>query len=71
MYLKNLKDLGLPCGPVVKNLSARARGVDLIPALGRSYMPLNSLATCCNDQAREPVLGNKRCQRNPHTTTRQ
>ena len=30
--------LGLPCGPVVKNLPAKAVDTDLIPGLGRSHL---------------------------------
>ena len=38
MY-QNIASLGLPGGPVVKNLPVNAGDMGLIPGLGRSHMP--------------------------------
>ena len=38
------KNQGFPGGSVVKNLPANARDSDLIPCLGRSYIPQSGLA---------------------------
>ena len=56
------KALDFPGGPVVKNLTAIAGDMGLIPGLGRSHIPTGQLKSPCAPTS-EAVLRNKRRHR--------
>ena len=66
---------GFPCGPVVKNVSAKAGDTGLIPASGRSHIRQGSKAhQLLKRLCLEPVLQTTReatTVRSSHTTTRE
>ena len=65
--------LGFPGSPVVKNLPCNAGDTSSIPGLGRSHMDGRTKPVYHNywsPRALEPVLGNKRRNRNEGTVHR-